>query len=51
MNKRNYYSECPICGACLDPGEHCDCQTNSPVDSESHNVDSNNNTATLSSNK
>lgn len=22
-----YYNECPICGASLDPGEKCDCQT------------------------
>lgn len=21
-----YYRRCPICGAYLDPGEHCDCQ-------------------------
>lgn len=21
-----YYNECPQCGACLDPGEHCDCE-------------------------
>ncbi|MDD3230534.1 MAG: hypothetical protein PHE09_15145 [Oscillospiraceae bacterium] len=20
-----YYNLCPICGASLDPGEHCDC--------------------------
>lgn len=22
----SYYSICPICGACLDPGERCDCE-------------------------
>jgi len=22
-----YYRTCPECGANLDPGEHCDCQT------------------------
>lgn len=22
-----YYYTCPICGAHLDPGERCDCQT------------------------
>lgn len=21
-----YYNECPRCGACLDPGERCDCE-------------------------
>ena len=21
-----YYNECPQCGACRDPGEHCDCE-------------------------
>lgn len=21
-----YYRKCPSCGACLDPGEPCDCQ-------------------------
>ncbi|MCU7380469.1 hypothetical protein OBO34_19335 [Clostridiales Family XIII bacterium ASD5510] len=21
-----YYNVCPICGATLDPGEHCDCE-------------------------
>lgn len=21
-----YYKTCPSCGACLDPGERCDCQ-------------------------
>ena len=21
-----YYNECPHCGACLDPGERCDCE-------------------------
>ena len=23
--KQTYYKTCPICGANLDPGEHCDC--------------------------
>lgn len=22
-----YYNKCPACGANLDPGEHCDCET------------------------
>ena len=22
-----YYRKCPVCGAALDPGEICDCQT------------------------
>ena len=22
-----YYNECPICGASLDPGEKCDCES------------------------
>lgn len=25
MKVRNFYRECPICHANLDPGEHCDC--------------------------
>lgn len=25
--KHNYYKICPVCGAHLDPGEHCDCRT------------------------
>lgn len=25
MSKKHYYDICPICGATLDPGEHCDC--------------------------
>ncbi len=25
------YSECPNCGASLDAGEHCDCETQSEV--------------------
>ncbi len=31
-----YYHECPICGACLDPGERCDCEEieNPPDDGE-----------------
>lgn len=24
-----YYYECPYCGAALDPGETCDCQSES----------------------
>ena len=25
MKRKQYYETCPICGANLDPGEHCDC--------------------------
>lgn len=25
--RHTYYNTCPICGAHLDPGEHCDCTT------------------------
>lgn len=25
MARKHYYEVCPICGANLDPGEHCDC--------------------------
>lgn len=24
---RTYYHTCPVCGANLDPGERCDCET------------------------
>ena len=25
--RHTYFTTCPICGANLDPGEHCDCTT------------------------
>lgn len=27
-----YYHPCPLCGANLDPGEHCDCQNKTKED-------------------
>ena len=27
MMKKPYYSVCKVCGATLDPGERCDCQS------------------------
>ena len=27
MMKHNYYNQCEYCGAALDPGETCDCQS------------------------
>lgn len=32
-----YYTTCPLCGANLDPGEHCDCageDTQQPQDTQ-----------------
>ena len=26
------YRECPVCGAALDPGEHCDCENAARTD-------------------
>lgn len=38
-----YYRTCPLCGAALDPGEHCDCQDKetapSAANAESGKVD------------
>lgn len=36
MTKKHYYETCPICGANLDPGEHCDCMME--VAGEKHHV-------------
>ncbi len=30
-NRNPYYDTCPDCGANLDPGERCDCDTPVPV--------------------
>lgn len=36
MSKRNYFSECPLCGAALDPGEKCDCILTNKKEPERH---------------
>ena len=32
-----YFSECPYCGAALDPGEECDCQDEKQLNKQSDN--------------
>ena len=36
MSRKHYFEVCPICGANLDPGEHCDCTVE--VEEEKYSV-------------
>lgn len=38
-----YYWTCPNCGANLDPGERCDCETTTTTTKEDYNHDGNEN--------
>lgn len=35
----SYYRVCPLCGATLDPGERCDCDTDAEPDGDDETTD------------
>lgn len=39
MDKKSYYHTCPLCGANLDPGEHCDCDESEHLPHDSNKSD------------